>query len=235
LPLSPPAARGPVRVAKRVIDVGFALLGLAALGPLLALVAPLIRLESAGPVFYRQERLGRGGRPFTLLKLRTMVADAEPDGPVWASADDPRATGVGRWLRRTRLDELPQAVNILRGDMSLVGPRPERPAFVAQLAEAIPFYRARHAVRPGLTGWATIHQGYARSTEDALIKLQFDLYYIKHQSLLLDAYILLRTLAAVLRGPAALTPQGTPTRQTAGASGTPEPPLSWTERERGRP
>jgi len=128
-----------------------------------------------------------------------MVEDAEPDGPVWAEPDDPRVTAAGRLLRRTRLDELPQAVNVLRGDMSLVGPRPERPEFVAELADQIPYYRARHAVRPGLTGWATVNQGYASSTEGALLKLQRDLYYIKHQSLLLDAYILLRTLATVVR------------------------------------
>lgn len=199
LPLSPPAAHGLYPVARRGFDLACALAGLVALGPVLALMAPWIHLDSPGPVFYRQVRVGRGGRPFMLYKLRTMVADAEPEGPVWASPDDPRVTRVGRWLRRTRLDELPQAVNILRGEMSVVGPRPERPAFVATLAESIPFYRARHAVRPGLTGWATIHQGYARSTGDALLKLQYDLYYIKHQSLLLDAYILVRTVAAVLR------------------------------------
>jgi exopolysaccharide biosynthesis polyprenyl glycosylphosphotransferase len=199
LPLAPPVARGLYPMAKRVIDVVFAVVGIAFLSVLLLVVAPLVALTSSGPVFYRQRRVGRGGRTFTLLKLRTMVVDAEPEGPVWAEPDDPRVTRVGRWLRRTRLDELPQAANILRGDMSLVGPRPERPEFVAELARRIPFYRARHAVRPGLTGWATIHQGYASSAEDALLKLQRDLYYIKHQSLMLDAYILLRTLTTILR------------------------------------
>jgi exopolysaccharide biosynthesis polyprenyl glycosylphosphotransferase len=199
LPLNPPAVRGLYPLARRGFDLACALVGLIALVPLLVAAAPLIRRGSPGPVFYRQLRVGRGGRPFMLVKLRTMVVDAEPEGPVWAALDDPRVTRVGRWLRRTRLDELPQALNVLRGEMSVVGPRPERPAFVATLAEAIPFYRARHAVRPGLTGWATIHQGYARSTGDALLKLQYDLYYIKHQSLFLDAYILLRTVAAVLR------------------------------------
>ncbi len=210
LPLGPLAARGPFRLVKRAFDLGLGIIGLLILAPLLVVVAPLIHLESAGPVFYRQVRVGRGGRLFTLYKLRTMRLDAESEGPVWATPDDPRATRLGRWLRRTRLDELPQAINILAGDMSLVGPRPERPAFVAELAAVIPFYRARHAVRPGLTGWATIHQGYARSTEDALLKLQYDLYYIKHQSLLLDAYILLRTVAAVWRG---LTPSRFSARQ----------------------
>jgi lipopolysaccharide/colanic/teichoic acid biosynthesis glycosyltransferase len=128
-----------------------------------------------------------------------MVVDSEPEGPVWAEPGDPRVTPVGRWLRRARLDELPQVMNVLRGEMSFVGPRPERPEFVDDLAARIPFYRARHSVRPGLTGWASIHQGYAGSPEDALVKLQYDLFYIKHQSVFLDAYILLRTAATVLR------------------------------------
>jgi lipopolysaccharide/colanic/teichoic acid biosynthesis glycosyltransferase len=158
-----------------------------------------VRLDSDGPVFYRQTRTGKGGAAFLLWKLRTMRVDAEREGPQWAGASDPRVTRVGRWLRRTRLDELPQALNVLRGDMSVVGPRPERPEFVTRLAQTIPFYRARHAVRPGITGWAAVQQGYAGSDEEALIRLQYDLYYIKHQSVLLDAYILLRTVTTVLR------------------------------------
>jgi len=154
-----------------VLDLALSGAGLVALGALLVVVAPLVRFTSPGPVFYRQRRVGRGGRPFTLYKLRTMVVKSEPDGPVWAEPDDPRVTAVGRWLRAARLDELPQLLNVLRNEMSIVGPRPERPEFVARLAERIPFYRARHAVRPGLIGWATVQQGYASSTEDALLKL----------------------------------------------------------------
>ncbi len=199
LPLDPPQARGLYPLIRRAADLVLAAAGSALLGALLPVVAPLIKLTSPGPVFFRQMRVGRGGQPFSLLKLRTMVVDAECGGAVWAEPDDPRVTCIGRWLRRARLDELPQVVNILRGEMSVVGPRPERPEFVVELAERIPFYRARHAVRPGLTGWATVQQGYASSEADTLVKLQYDLYYIKHQSLFLDAYVLLRTAAAVLR------------------------------------
>lgn len=200
LPLDPPEARaGLYPLAHRAFDLLFAAVGLVALAVLLVVVGPLIRGSGPGPVLYRQNRVGRGGRAFTLFKLRTMVADAEPQGPVWARPGDPRVTRVGRWLRRSRLDELPQALNVLRGEMSLIGPRPERPEIVARLAEALPFYRARHAVRPGLTGWAAVHAGYAASEADALVKLQYDLYYIKHQSLLLDLRILGRTVALVLR------------------------------------
>lgn len=199
LPLDPPESRGLYRFARRVVDICAGAAGTLVLAVLLPILAPAIRGTSRGGVFYRQTRLGRGGRPFTLLKLRTMVLGAEADGPRWAAPSDPRATPLGRWLRRARLDELPQCLNLLRGDMSLVGPRPERPEFVEGLAARIPFYRARHAVRPGLTGWATIHQGYAGSEQDALVKLQYDLYYIKHQSVLLDAYILARTVTTVLR------------------------------------
>ena len=199
LPLDVPAERGLYGLVRRGLDVMAALAGLGALALVLPFAWPLIRLGSPGPGFYRQTRVGRGGRPFTLLKLRTMVEDAEPSGPAWAQPADPRVTGIGRWLRRARLDELPQVVNILAGEMSLIGPRPERPEFEAELERVIPFYSARHAVRPGLTGWATIHQGYTSSTQDALIKLQYDLYYIKHQSLALDAYILVKTVGTVLR------------------------------------
>jgi lipopolysaccharide/colanic/teichoic acid biosynthesis glycosyltransferase len=133
-----------------------------------------------------------------LFKFRTMVQHAEPNGPQWAKETDDRVTRVGRVLRRLHLDELPQALNLLRGEMSFVGPRPERPKFVAELEDVIPFYRARHAMRPGITGWAQVNYRYGRSVEDALIKLQYDLYYVKHASLLLDAVILVRTLALVL-------------------------------------
>ncbi|MBK7782800.1 MAG: exopolysaccharide biosynthesis polyprenyl glycosylphosphotransferase [Ardenticatenia bacterium] len=199
LPLSPAEATGLYRLVRRAVDLAAGLGGLLVLVLLLPLLAPVIWLDSRGPILFRQTRLGRGGRPFTLYKLRTMRPGAEADGPRWTAEADPRVTRVGRLLRRSRLDELPQALNILRGEMSLIGPRPERPEFVAQLAEAIPFYRARHAVAPGLTGWAAVHQDYAASTGDALLKLQYDLYYIKHRSLLLDGWILLRTAAKVLR------------------------------------
>jgi exopolysaccharide biosynthesis polyprenyl glycosylphosphotransferase len=199
LPLDGPGSRGFYPLVKRLLDVALSLLGIVLLAVVLVPAAPAVRLSSRGPVFYRQRRVGRGGSEFTLLKLRTMVAEAEADGPMWATSGDPRVTPAGRWLRRTRIDELPQVFNVLRGDMSVVGPRPERPEFAAELARAIPFYRARNAVRPGLTGWATVHEGYASSTEDALLKLQRDLYYIKHQSLVLDVYIMARTVGTIVR------------------------------------
>lgn len=199
LPLSPPEASGLYRLGRRAVDLAAGLAGLLLLALLLPLLAPLILLDSRGPLLFRQTRLGRGGRPFTLYKLRTMLPDAEEEGPRWAAPADPRVTRVGRILRRSRLDELPQALNLLRGEMSLIGPRPERPEFVSRLAAEIPYYRARHAVAPGLTGWAAIHQDYAASVPDALLKLQYDLYYIKHRSLGLDGWILLRTLARILR------------------------------------
>jgi lipopolysaccharide/colanic/teichoic acid biosynthesis glycosyltransferase len=165
---------------------------------LVPLVALAIKIESPGPVFYRQDRIGQGGRVFRLYKFRTMVPHAEPHGPQWAQEDDARVTRVGRVLRRLHLDELPQALNLLRGEMSLIGPRPERPEFVSELEGVISFYRARHAVRPGITGWAQVNYRYGRSVEDALIKLQYDLYYIKHASVVLDAVIFVRTLGRVL-------------------------------------
>ncbi len=199
LPLSSPDSDPLDRLGRRALDGVFGILGLALLTLLLPPMALAIRLDSPGPVFYRQIRLGRGGRPFTLYKLRSMIADAEPEGAIWSPPGDPRVTRVGRWLRSSRLDELPQAWNILRGDMSLIGPRPERPELVEALARRIPYYRARHALRPGLTGWATVRLGYAAGEDDALRKLEHDLYYIKHRSLLLDLRILLMTAGTVLR------------------------------------
>jgi exopolysaccharide biosynthesis polyprenyl glycosylphosphotransferase len=187
------------QIVKRIIDLAFAIvagIGLAVLLPFLALA---IRLESPGGVFYRQERLGRNGKPFWVYKLRSMVPDAEKGGAQWAQENDPRITRVGRFLRKTRLDELPQVWNVLRGEMSLIGPRPERPEFVAQLQEQIPYYRSRLSVRPGLTGWAQVRYRYGNSVEDARMKLEYDLYYIKHQSLLLDLSILFRTVGVVLK------------------------------------
>ena len=187
------------RLLKRLLDVLGALLGLAVLLVLVPFVGLAVRLASPGPLFYRQKRVGRGGRQFTVIKFRTMSPDAEADGLArWTEPDDERITPPGRFLRRARLDELPQCLNVLRGEMSLVGPRPERPEFVAALEERIPFYRARLLVKPGLTGWAQINYGYGASVQEAAVKLQYDLYYLKHRSLWLDLAIILRTLAVVL-------------------------------------
>ncbi len=187
------------RLLRRVIDVCAALLGLLAFSALLPILTLAIRLDSPGPAFYSQRRIGRGGRGFTIHKLRSMVEGAEDDsGARWSDARDPRITRVGRFLRRTRLDELPQLWNVVRGEMSLIGPRPERPEFMSALAEQIPFYRTRLVVTPGLTGWAQVRYRYGSSTQDALRKLQYDLYYIRHQSPMLDLLIVLRTIAVML-------------------------------------
>jgi sugar transferase (PEP-CTERM system associated) len=185
-------------VLKRILDILASLALLVFTLPTLILAAVAIGLESAGPIFYRQERIGRNGVPFTIYKFRTMQVNAEGSGiPQWASARDPRITSVGWLLRMTRIDELPQIWNILRGDMSFVGPRPERPFFVKMLSEEIPFYRERHRVRPGLTGWAQINYPYGASMEDARAKLSYDLYYIKNYSLMFDFLIILSTAHAV--------------------------------------
>jgi lipopolysaccharide/colanic/teichoic acid biosynthesis glycosyltransferase len=157
-----------------------------------------IKLDSPGPVLYRQERAGLRDRRFTLCKFRSMRVDAERLGPVWASQHDPRITRVGSFIRKVRIDELPQLINVLRGEMSLVGPRPERPHFVAQLASSIPYYSCRSLVKPGLTGWAQVNYPYGASIEDARMKLSYDLYYVKHRSLLLDVLILFSTVRVVL-------------------------------------
>ncbi|GBC85882.1 UDP-N-acetylgalactosamine-undecaprenyl-phosphate N-acetylgalactosaminephosphotransferase [bacterium HR11] len=187
------------RAAKRLMDVVGATLGLLFFLPCLPFIALAIRLDSPGPVFYRQRRVGRGGRVFTIWKLRTMRVDAEAeDRPVWARVDDPRVTRVGRWLRKLRIDEFPQFWNVLKGDMSAVGPRPERPEFEAELARHIPFYPLRHAVKPGMAGWAMIHHDYVDSLEDAKVRLEYDLYYIKHQSLWLDLQIVVQAVLELL-------------------------------------
>jgi sugar transferase (PEP-CTERM system associated) len=186
------------RVVKRAMDIGLAMTGLVFSLPVMALVAAMVKLDSKGPVLFRQQRVGERGRIFVLNKFRSMSVDAERNGAVWAQARDPRVTRVGRWLRRARLDELPQFWNVLVGDMSFVGPRPERPEFVGTLQKQIPFYVARHAVKPGITGWAQVCHHYAASVEDSMEKLQYDLYYIKNLSPLLDLVILLRTLQVVL-------------------------------------
>ena len=168
--------------------------------PIAIVTAVLIKIDSRGPILYKQERVGKNGGIFTVMKFRSMRTDAEKAGPVWASQNDDRTTRIGRFIRKTRIDEIPQFWNILRGDMDFVGPRPERQHFVSQLAEEIPYYEQRHLIAPGLTGWAQIKYPYGASIEDARQKLQYDLYYIKNQSLMLDAIILFETVKIILFG-----------------------------------
>jgi exopolysaccharide biosynthesis polyprenyl glycosylphosphotransferase len=186
--------------AKRVLSLALGTGGLLLSLPLWPLIALGIRLDSHGPVFFRQRRVGWRGRPFDIVKFRTMQVDAEKDGAQWTRENDPRITRFGRFLRVTRLDELPQLWNVVRGEMALVGPRPERPEFVAALAQAIPFYEQRHLVPPGVTGWAQIRYGYGASEEDARRKLEYDLYYIRHMSLGFDVEILFRTIPLIMKG-----------------------------------
>ena len=186
---------------KRVFDLVMSAALLAVASPVLAFLAVLIKLESKGPVFYSQERVGRGGKPYRIHKLRSMREDAETgSGPVWATQKDPRVTRIGAVLRKTRLDEIPQVFAVFRGDMSFVGPRPERPFFVEQLRRQIPFYGLREAVKPGITGWAQIRYPYGATVEDSKNKLEFDLYYVEHQSLFLDLAICFHTAKIVLFG-----------------------------------
>jgi sugar transferase (PEP-CTERM system associated) len=176
-------------------------IGMVVTVPIMIVVALIIRFTSPGPVLFRQRRVGLNGVPFTLYKFRSMYADSEAEtGAVWAQKNDPRVTPVGRWLRKLRMDELPQFFNVIRGEMSVVGPRPERPEFVAVLQEKIPYYRQRHCVKPGISGWAQINHKYGDSTEDAMIKLEYDLYYIKNMAVSLDAYIMFHTAKIVLLG-----------------------------------
>jgi sugar transferase (PEP-CTERM system associated) len=184
---------------KRAFDVAVSLGILVATAPLALITALAVYLEDRGPVLYRQLRCGQDGRVFRVLKFRSMRVDAEADGrPVWASPNDSRTTRVGAWIRRLRIDELPQLLNVLAGHMSLVGPRPERPEFVAELARTVPFYSERHFVKPGITGWAQVRYGYGASEKDAMAKLEYDLYYVKHHSLALDLMVLLQTVEIVL-------------------------------------
>ena len=187
-------------ITRSVVHRLVALIGAILSLPIVLLTAALIKLDSRGPVFYRQERVGKNGRPFTLVKFRSMRVDAEEAGPVWASKDDDRVTRLGRIIRKIRIDEIPQFWNILRGEMNFVGPRPERPHFVAQLADEIPYYEQRHLIPPGLTGWAQIKYTYGASIEDSRQKLQYDLYYVKNQSLILDAIVLFETIKIILFG-----------------------------------
>lgn len=200
LPIGEQSAFNPYPILKRVLDVLLSLVGTLLLVALLPLIALAIVLDSPGSVFFQQDRVGVNGRVFRILKFRTMIPDAEKHtGAVFAQANDARITRVGRFLRRTRLDEAPQVLNILKGDMSMIGPRPERPEHVARLQQSIPFYRTRHVIAPGLTGWAQVRYRYGATDEDALIKLQYDLFYIRHQSMLLDLSILIRTVGKVLK------------------------------------
>ncbi|MDH4186410.1 MAG: TIGR03013 family PEP-CTERM/XrtA system glycosyltransferase [Nitrospira sp.] len=187
-------------VSKRLFDAVVSAVSLVLLIPFFALIAALIRVDSPGPVFYRQVRVGLRGRPYMIWKFRSMRQDAEKSGPQWAQANDSRVSRVGWWLRKTRIDELPQLVNVLKGEMSLVGPRPERPVFVEELRKAIPYYDLRHTVRPGVTGWAQVRFRYGASQEDAHSKLQYDLYYLKNLSFILDMKILIRTIRVVMLG-----------------------------------
>lgn len=204
LPLEQDSTRGLNGALKRIADLLLASLALLIAAPFIPFIALAIRLNGRGAILLRQQRVGQNGRVFRLYKFRTMVPEAEPPGvAMWADEDDPRVTRAGRFLRRFKLDEIPQFWNVLRGEMSLVGPRPERPEIVENLQREIPFYRLRHVVRPGITGWAAIRFRYGRSVNDALVKLQYDLYYIKHQSAMLDTLILVKTLGAVLVPPQA--------------------------------
>ena len=187
-------------LARSTVHRLIALIGAILSLPIVVITSLLIRLESPGPIFYRQERVGKNGRAFVLVKFRSMRVDAEQEGPVWATKDDDRTTRVGRIIRKIRVDEIPQFWNILRGDMNFVGPRPERPHFVAQLALEIPYYEQRHLIAPGLTGWAQIKYPYGASIEDARQKLQYDLFYIKNQNLILDAIIMFETIKTILFG-----------------------------------
>jgi sugar transferase (PEP-CTERM system associated) len=189
------------RFQKRLIDIVLASIGIVLSAPLALLTALAVKLDSDGPILYGQERVGENGRTFMVWKFRSMKQDAEKGGtPIWAKAQDDRVTRVGRFIRKTRLDELPQFWNVVRGDMSFVGPRPERPFFVEQLAKEIPFYQQRHAVKPGLTGWAQVKYQYGSSVEDAMEKLRYDLYYVKHLSVSFDISIVFDTVKVILFG-----------------------------------
>jgi exopolysaccharide biosynthesis polyprenyl glycosylphosphotransferase len=187
------------RITKRAFDAVTAAFGLALTAPFFPLIALLVK-RTPGPVIFKQERLGEDGRTFTIYKFRTMRADAEEGRPIWAEERDPRATGIGRFLRRTRIDELPQLWNVLRGDMSIVGPRPERPEFLESLQEAVPFWTRRHMVKPGITGWAQVKRGYTSDAEGTSEKLSYDLWYLRHRSLVIDLAICARTFGTLVSG-----------------------------------
>ena len=215
--------RGSLRRLKRAFDVLISLVLLVPAAPVMALTALLIRLESPGPVIYRQDRVGLHEREFTVYKFRSMRTDAEKDGAVWASANDSRVTRVGKFIRKVRIDELPQIWNILKGDMSFIGPRPERMAFVTQLKEHIPYYSLRHTVKPGLTGWAQVCYPYGASEEDSRRKLEYDLYYVKNMSILLDIHIIFKTVGVVLFPKGARCPRRVPASAREAGAFSPMP------------
>ena len=187
------------QIARRIVSTLTAAAGLLIFLPFFPFVVLMVRLSSPGPIFFRQTRVGLGGKNFSVYKFRTMRTDAEVAGAKWATKNDPRVTGVGNFMRKTRLDEVPQLWNVLRGDMGFVGPRPERPEFVPWLSEQIPYFNLRHMIRPGLTGWAQVRYGYGATLEQAREKLEFDLYYIKHMTLGLDLLIMFETVKTIIR------------------------------------
>ena len=190
--------KAPLRLIRRFVSIGVSVLGLTICLPMIPLLALAVRLSSPGPVLFRQTRVGLGGRPFTIFKFRTMAQNAEANGAVWAAKNDPRITSLGRFMRKTRLDEIPQLWNVLRGDMAFVGPRPERPEFVQWLTNEIPYYELRHIIRPGITGWAQVRYQYGATLDETKQKLEYDLYYIKHLSLGLDLLIMFETVKTIL-------------------------------------
>jgi exopolysaccharide biosynthesis polyprenyl glycosylphosphotransferase len=228
-----------IKKVKRLFDIVCSTIGLILSAPLVLLAAIAIRLTSTGPIFYRQARAGRFGRSFTMTKLRTMTVDAEKNGAQWSGAGDPRVTMVGRFLRRYRIDEIPQLWQVLCGHMSFVGPRPERPEMIQKLAAEIPYYQERLMVQPGITGWAQVSYPYGASVADGRRKLEYDLYYMKHMSLFLDVFILLDTVRIVLMGgaiPAARSVAATETLQEwVRMSGTPTPPPTSSPKAQSRP
>jgi exopolysaccharide biosynthesis polyprenyl glycosylphosphotransferase len=185
-------------LVKRGVDLAIAVVLLGLASPVLLIASLAIMAQDGGPLLYRQERVGLHGKPFTIIKFRSMRVDAEKDGPRWAANNDRRVTPIGSFIRRTRIDELPQIFNVLTGDMSIVGPRPERPVFVDALAKQIPFYQERHLAKPGITGWAQINYPYGATEEDARMKLSYDLFYIKNRNTFLDVMIIIQTLEVLL-------------------------------------
>jgi sugar transferase (PEP-CTERM system associated) len=186
------------QIFRRLVSFSISLIGLVLCLPILPCLMIAVRLSSPGPIFFRQVRVGLRGRPFEVIKFRTMRTDAEKHGAQWATKNDSRVTGLGRFMRKTRLDEIPQLWNVLKGDMGFVGPRPERPEFVDWLNSEIPFYELRHIIRPGLTGWAQVRYGYGATLEETKRKLEYDLYYVKHMSVGLDLLVIFETIKTIL-------------------------------------
>jgi sugar transferase (PEP-CTERM system associated) len=186
------------QILRRLVSITVSFIGLAVCLPFIPFIILAVRLSSPGSIFFRQTRVGLRGRPFSVIKFRTMRQDAEAQGAVWASRNDPRVTTLGRFMRKTRIDEIPQLWNVLRGEMGFVGPRPERPEFVQWLSNEIPFYELRHMIRPGITGWAQVRYQYGASLEETKQKLEYDLYYIKHLSLGLDLLIMFETIKTIV-------------------------------------